>query len=599
MMHVKIIELDLLIPEDRIRVVAMQPFIRLQKPVSEPYKWDPAKIDYQIAAIENTLDIAQNENGKEVNFIIFPEYSVPGIAGLLRIEERVKNQIWPKNTILFAGIHGLMKVEYIEICEKLEITPEFNNQFLHINDNEWINCSIIWVKSNTGAISHFVQLKAKPAYPELNITYRSMHMGDLIYVFKCKYKLSEFPCYITSIICFDWVSREGPDTLCNVFMQELKKANRDQPLDLDWVFVLQHNEKPNHELFLSRTHEFLIDKSIPFINRDRCAVLMINTAASEMPTSKGDHGFTACIFSPTIPFHRFAPYKPTVCLRPENLRHSGILNRCHDNVFREMGECIHDFVISVPKFTIADASDKKLPIEIASVFPVHAGMSDDLRLPGRPVAAAVKWLCDTLDYKIHLSNRDMDQCPLKDESETSETNLLNIVRKLQNENSENFVNQITSGFRNGNLYREEERKKNADIWSDEEENSVNTAINVITIFGISFQISQKDNTHNFLTNFNDEKCQIIAIQGETHLDCMRHFDEIIRPYLEYPTIVITKDAGNLQALPNEHHRITETSTTNMAVSDYQNIIQIARIAVDHNDLKNHLNGSFKFSKCIL
>jgi len=113
-------------PSDEVRIVAMQPFVQFHSEIKEPFRWSDDAVEVQLAAIRLTLDIAQDGfASRAANFTLFPEYAIPGTAGAAVIDERISADTWPNKSIIIAGVYGIPKPEYRDLCDML--TAQVNN----------------------------------------------------------------------------------------------------------------------------------------------------------------------------------------------------------------------------------------------------------------------------------------------------------------------------------------------------------------------------------------------------------------------------------------------------------------------------------------
>lgn len=404
----------------------MQPFIRFHSTTEEPFRWSEDSVDGQLTAIRRTLDIAQGSvGGCSANFTLFPEYAIPGIEGASAINDRISAAAWPNESIIIAGVHGISKDEYRDLCDVLAAHVSQSNAPNSILDNQWVNCCVIWVKDHEGVVQTWMQPKVRPAWSEMNVTCNDMFCGTNIFVFEGRYEPTSYPCRFVTLICYDWVASVAGTTVCQELLTKLNQLWVQSQPDLDWVFVVQCNPKPNHPSFLNSTHQFLTDRTYAFVQRDNAIVIHANTAASPHPTRTGKGGFSACVFSPSAQLD-CSDCRPTVCMQPRLLRESDILQRCRDVVFREMGECIHAFTIRVPRFVTPGVTDRTCPLPLAYVYATCDSI--DPRLSGRPVPAAVKWVCDSLDGVERLSASSLEGCPLKVKAAAIEPAIINAMR---------------------------------------------------------------------------------------------------------------------------------------------------------------------------
>jgi hypothetical protein len=590
MISVELIPINVRIPEDEVRIVAMQPFIRFQTPISEPFQWSESAVVDQLASINRTLDIAMEKaDQKFAKFTIFPEYSIPGILGVRVINERISTKEWPNESIIIAGIHGLSKHEYKELCE--ELIPSYNQSANpdSIPETSWVNCCVIWVKNLEGIINKWVQLKVRPAWPEMKVSYNDMYCGNILYVFECQYAKTEMLCRFVTLICFDWVASLAGITVYNELFEELAGMRRPELTPLEWVFVIQHNKGPNHPTFLSSTYRFLTDVTHPFVETDKAVVIHSNTAVSINPARNGSGGFSACIFAPNAPLD-CTTNRPTVCMQPLSLRASDILERCKDVVFREMGECIHDFTIRVPRFVTPDATDRTIPLPSAFVHAIHEE-NDDPRLAGGPIPSTVKWLWDTLDTIKVLSDNELVGCILNALAKVNEPDIIKGFRIFENKDAASFVNCATSSFSNGSVTLDESHQLNADLWGKDECGAVEHVLHSVTSLGLAYTIEFESNQQHCLLQNDDGLVQVIAIRGFSHQDCRLHFEKYNPRKGVDPVLVVVRDQANTRPTPEEYSRFNENpGESGIVFLDYQTLIDNCRKAYDIGTLKAQING---------
>jgi hypothetical protein len=116
MIHVEEHELDITFPSTTVSFVLMQPFVRFSQPIREPYRWADTEAPAQHDAIRRTLQLAIQDDNVP-HFLVFPEYSIPGLAGVAIIGEMVRSDQWPSNTVVIAGVDGLTPDEYRTLTE--------------------------------------------------------------------------------------------------------------------------------------------------------------------------------------------------------------------------------------------------------------------------------------------------------------------------------------------------------------------------------------------------------------------------------------------------------------------------------------------------
>lgn len=589
MIDVEQITVNVRMPSDEVRIVAMQPFIKLHSTTEEPFRWSDGAARVQLAAIHRTLDIAMDGfGGRSANFTLFPEYAIPGIAGAAAINDRISANEWPDESIIMGGVHGISKDEYRELCDVLTAHVSQPNAPNSLPDNQWVNCCVIWVKDREGVVQKWVQLKVRPAWPEMRVTCNDMFCGSNVYVFECKYEPSGYPCRFVTMICFDWVASVAGSTVCHELLAKLTELRTPNPTPLDWVFVLQHNPGPNHRSFLNSTYQFLTDANThPFIERDKAIAVHANTAVSPHPARTGLGGFSACVFSPSAQLDCNS-CRPTICMQTSSLRESNILERCKDVVFREMGECIHAFTVRVPRFVTPDATDRTFPLPLAHVHAV--GYSNDPRLPGGPVPAAVKWVSDSLDGVNRVSATALADCPLKVQAEAIEPAIINAMRISDGHIASDYVNWAACSFSHRNESRDKSRRLNADLWGAPETEALEHVLHSLTSLGLAYGLAAGNAVLHGAMQNDEGFIQVVAIRGDTHQDCRLHYDEHIPHQGTDPVVVIARDRDNLRPTREEYLRIYETAgESGLAFLDYQTLASRCRNSPDNDTLKRHLD----------
>jgi hypothetical protein len=593
------ITIDVRIPSDEVRIVAMQPFIRFRSVTEEPFRWSEGAVEGQLDAIRRTLDVALSGfEGRSANFTLFPEYAVPGVAGASAINDSVSGAAWPNESIIIAGVHGIAKAEYRGLCDLLAASFSQDNAPDSVPNDKWVNCCVIWVKDRGGIVRTWVQPKVRPNWAEMNVRCNDMFSGSTLYVFECQYESSGYPCRFATLVCFDWVARVGEASVRQEFLAKLNGSWLPTPRPLHWIFVVQHNPQPNHRTFLHSTYELLTDATTySCVECDKAVVVHANTAASLCPARTGPGGFSGCVFSPSAQFD-CEGCRPTVCMQPRSLRGSDILGRCKDVVFREMGECIHAFTVRVPRFVTPDPRDRALPLPLAHVYATYA--STDPRLPGGPVPAAVKWINDSLDGVERLSADGLAGCPLEVSAEAIEPDIVAGMRESDGHAASDSVNWAACSFSHGSESRGESRRLNADLWGPHEASALEHVLHALTSLGLAYRLEFQDAVRHGAIQSDEGFVQVVAIRGDTYQDCREHFDKLVGKQGPDPVLVVVRDRSNLIPTPEEFSRLDgPTGERGVAFLDYQTLISRCRNAADGSTLKGHLNGFLPRSRRII
>jgi len=589
---VESVPVNVLIPAHNVCVVTMQPYIRLHTPPMEPFQWADNAVDAQMDAVRRTLDVAEHGvNGCPAVFTLFPEYTIPGVAGASVIDERISREAWPSNSIVMAGIDGLDKLQYRQLCDTLEAQVAAADQPDSVPNDKWVNCCVVWAKSQEGGVQSWIQAKIRPAWPEQNVECLDMFAGTGIYVFEAKYTHQEFPCRFAVMNCFDWIASDLGVSVREELLGILNESRTQ--LALDWMFVIQHNDGINDAAFLTATKEFLIDSTrYPFVQRDRAIVLHVNTAVAPQPTRSGRRGFSACVFSPiAAELLAFDCFRPTVCMQPQRLRGSDILRRCNDVVFREMGECIHAFTVRIPRFATGDSSDKTCPILRACVHATRD--TTDPRLCGGPVAASVKWTNDALDRLPRLADTpQFAGSPLKQRGREVGNMVIERLRTSDGQRAIDCADWATCAVSGDVEWRERDRRRHADLWEGPEEIALEHTLHSLTCIGMAYSLDVAGETSHGLIETDAGFVQIIAIRGNTHTDCGRHFrNTVASRQITDPVLVLTRDNDNNEIMKREISTITDPDgDAGIRFLDYRTLAGSCRIAEHEDGLRGALDA---------
>lgn len=409
MIKVEEVKLDITFPLDGIGIVVMQPLVELSDG-RDSYSWRDDKKNKQIDMIARTLEIANkaDHSCEKTNFTIFPEYSIPGLEGVQKIQEILRSNSWKDGTIVIGGVDGLTKSEYATLCSGNNTEVHKENKSEEVRDGQWVNCCITWAKITNHKgdviIKKWIQPKLCPSWPEENIIVHDMFEGKCVYVFEGRV-IDERAFRFMSLICYDWIGSLGD---ANGIFAILQKLNRlpgatpyGKPVHLS--FVLQHNEKPNHPSFLYNAYSFFHDQNYPFVLRDKNIVTFVNNAGVSCPGPCKKYGYSGLIFSPNSPYTSEGS-PPSYAVTTKILRGNEILQTCKEALFRENGGCIHSFRLFHPLFIDRTPKSRRRPLGPVLVYPLDERIKDP-RTPNEQVSAVVKWINDKIDLLSLLHAR--------------------------------------------------------------------------------------------------------------------------------------------------------------------------------------------------
>jgi hypothetical protein len=106
-------QIDVTLPSTSVNMLIAQPFLEFQAPVQEPFALRPECAARILAAIDNVFVVAGTFHP---HFIVLPEFSLPGIAGVERVVGHLSSAAARHPMILVAGVSGLTRDGYMRLC---------------------------------------------------------------------------------------------------------------------------------------------------------------------------------------------------------------------------------------------------------------------------------------------------------------------------------------------------------------------------------------------------------------------------------------------------------------------------------------------------
>jgi hypothetical protein len=536
MVHIETIDLSLLgvtLPSDRVGMVIAQPYLPDSSlSAVEPFQWTAEAKPQQLAVLTETLAIARsNLHGVgKTHFTVFPEYTLPGLDGIERVETILRQGDWPNGTVIIGGTDALSRAQYIKVLQgdrtHVDVTRNGADQ---VELNKWVNCAITWVKGADGAVQRWVQPKLYPAWPEMNISYQHMFRGTSLYLFKGRLE-NTAPYRFGTLVCFDWIATVGTQTPCQWMLADMQQQAGENLLPLSWLFIIQRNPRPSHDTFLNRVASFFDRAQFPSVTRGDACLVFANTAGKAVPGRVNEFGACSIVLSPPSMFGQ-PTCVPTFSRGGPRFRDgSNLLHDYKDVFFRERGACIHSFAQINPGSLVAGAAGRTLPVENAYVCPI-SGVPEP-RAPGVDVPASVKWLNDQLDDVQSLSARH--PTPLSAQVNVAHQQNTAALRGISSQSAAHAIK----------LAAQESKTQNPDDWDSTELAALEHLVHTLDIIGVGFSPPTvgADPAHAQVQIAN-RFVDILAIRGSSHEHCIAHS----RTFLTNPqrqVILVSRDPDN-------------------------------------------------------
>lgn len=521
-----------------------QPHVALTP--AEPFQCLPERRQQQLGVIARTLEIARaNPHGAQrTHFTIFPEFSIPGLDGVAAIDAALQSADWPACTVVIGGVDGLNRPDYLTLIGGLNTVVHSVNSADHVADDQWVNCAVIWVKGANNVVERWIQPKIHPSWPENNAQFQRMFHGGCIYLFKGRYETGGAHYRFSTLICYDWIATvEGNKPwqwLLNSMDTEGAQIGASVPLT--WMFVIQHNKKPNHETFLGELAGFFNPNLYASAGRSGTCLVFANNAGSDTPGRISAYGCTSLVFPETAMFTVPNCY-PTHSNGGPRFRGNNLIHPHHDVLFREGGQCIHSFIQINPASIVPGAAGQTVPLENPFVNPINPADIDP-RAPGAVVQGAIKWWNDAIDevecLSIPYRPRPLAAAVAGSHSRNVEdlrTKAAASVNKALALSDPAFVKHLP-----GPPVRAV--PKHADEWADPETASLNHVLHTIDIFRVGFPNTTSDTAGAHAeASVHEKPLEILAVRGATHDENLKHADKHV-PLPRRQLLIVSRDAHN-------------------------------------------------------
>jgi hypothetical protein len=525
------------LPHNRVGVVMLQPYLRLS--AAEPYVGEAQHRPQVLAAIRKTLQVAKlNDHGEgRTHFTVFPELSIPGNQGISLIEETIRANDWPPQTIVMGGIEGLTKAEYAAICAGERSTVDHAvNRPEQVADAQWVNCFITWVKAENGEVHRWIQPKISPAWVEQNVNHHDMFRGGSVFLFKAAFS-NGAACRFLGLICFDWVGEHNGQPIVPQALETLSGSTGGESITLHWIFVLQCNPSPSHPTFLARINQVLVQPAFaPNVARGNSCLVFANISGSEKLGKTDLYGRSSVLSSPLAPFLTKDSCRPSFTGKGNLIRAVNTLGACKDSVFRENGPCIHSFSQNIPAYTALDAANKTLSIQVANVHPWRDGIPADPRAPGGPVPCSVKWVNDALDSVRRLPHPD-ENCELAQRAIELHDENIETLRTAGSLKLQECVEIATCC--------DPKAYADADYWDALQANALETVLDTLDAFRSGYGEMEFDgSSHATFTVQGNKKMEVVAVRGESHDVCAEHVRKRVTPKVRHGLVIVSRDRDN-------------------------------------------------------
>ena len=242
--------------------------------------------------------VAASESGFDrTRFVAFPEGSVP-FQYKDEILRLIENQ-FPPNTVVILGFEHILFRQY---CELLSEYRAFNEEAYAlvskerkaIEEDRPVNCCLIAVKDDSGRLHCYVEAKTHPFVGEEFLDQpHDLYRGRHLYLFRS----SLSPLNFMVLVCLDYIYRDRHGSNALAVIRKANELFYKERQQLDLLFVIQCNPKPEHKVFVDTTIGFYGEHLMFTPGVKYGATLFLNSSGDTLidGVTSGTFGFSSVV----------------------------------------------------------------------------------------------------------------------------------------------------------------------------------------------------------------------------------------------------------------------------------------------------------------
>ncbi len=263
------------------------------------FLYQVADPDQKWAMVKPILEmVAAGKSGFDrTRFVAFPEGSVP-FQYKDEILRLIENQ-FPPNTVVILGFEHILFRQY---CELLSEYRAFNEEAYAlvskerkaIEEDRPVNCCLIAVKDDSGRLHCYVEAKTHPFVGEEFLDQpHDLYRGRHLYLFRS----SLSPLNFMVLVCLDYIYRDRHGSNALAVIRKANELFYKERQQLDLLFVIQCNPKPEHKVFVDTTIGFYGEHLMFTPGVKYGATLFLNSSGDTLidGVTSGTFGFSSVV----------------------------------------------------------------------------------------------------------------------------------------------------------------------------------------------------------------------------------------------------------------------------------------------------------------
>jgi len=403
-----------------------------------------------------------------------------------QLDAEIRSGAWPNNSVVITG------VEPISMADLSWFLAQSNNpeetKIIIAGTSTFANICSVWIKNDQGEVRNFIQLKQRPSREEQAI--QGLYQGDFILLFRTD--LLSFGV----LICIDCIGI-GFDQLVAAMTAGIPDG---MSRDLNALFVIQHNDQPEHAEFIGFAEKLLSIR--PKLRTDQISsVSFVNSASSQHGRAlQENYGRSAIYYYRRGNWQGCSEDGPLE-LVPHTFAFEKRLNILVRARFREDGPSVTKFTFIIPSAVGPASGEPKYPLNDAvSLKLSHEGaLGPFVSVP--PLKKVLSdWICPTqptADGRFNSSNGSLAPRVV-----ASYDSVRHKLEAVTSERVEQLINLLMLGFREGarpaHLNPDSWQKLPSDWYADQHGQALLELASVATAlqFGRGVEFHSSDHTNS-------------------------------------------------------------------------------------------------------
>jgi hypothetical protein len=369
---------------------------------------------------------------QQIQLVVMPECSMPRTF-FQQLDTEIRGGTWPNNSIVITG------VEPVSMADLSSLLAQSNNpeesKIVIAGTSTFANICSVWIKNDQGEVRNFIQLKQRPSKEEQAI--QGLYQGDFILLFRTDV-LS-----LAVLICIDCIGI-GIDQLVAAMTAGIPDG---MSRDLNALFVIQHNDQPEHTEFISFAEKLLSIR--PKLRTDQVSsVAFVNSASPEHGRApQENYGRSAIYYFRRGNWQGCSEDGPLE-LVPHTFAFEKRLNTLVRVRFREDGPSVNKFTFIIPSSVGPASGEPKYPLNNAVSLKLNQAGALGPFLSVPPLKKVISdWICTTPplgDGRFSSNNGS-----LAPRIVASYDHVRRKLEAVTAERVEQLVNLLMLGFRDG------------------------------------------------------------------------------------------------------------------------------------------------------